>query len=172
MTDAQAARIMMVEDQLEVLGWSLTAPASPGDHWVADSGGATVHGASPESLLQTIQGMSEPGRARPPRKSRPPKPRKGRRGRRPRKDALENLLRCPKEERPGLPCLALVWRRPQDLRNHLAKHLGSEVVKGLTVDQVRRQYERPTDVADDGTGDLPEGQADPSETREAGNKET
>lgn len=163
---------MMVEDQLEVLGWALIPPAAPGDLWTADSGGARVTGASPESLLQSVQGMAAPDRAAPARKSRPLKPRKGRRGRRPRKDALENLLRCPKDERRGLPCLALVWKRPQSLRDHLAKHLGSEVVKGLTADQVRRHYERPTDVADDGTGDLPPDQADPSETREAGNKET
>jgi len=63
-------------------------------------------------------------------------------GRRRRK-ITEELIRCPTVEivhGQTLPCNALIWNKPEALREHLAEHRPDSVVRKLTDQEIREWY--------------------------------
>lgn len=73
-----------------------------------------------------------------------------------RKRITEDLFRCAlpliiKDQR--IPCNALIWRRPDKMREHLIDHMSEDEISALSDDEVRSAYRDASRIVQEGIPD-------------------
>lgn len=149
LTGEQAVALDEIRRNLKRLGWFL--------FWDVDAQAyaAEKHGLILGPNRDPFALQAECLAANPPRPPKVRKPKqKGVLGRRPRLDMQDALWRCELDDARRVPCLALVWRRQTQMRDHLAcYHFSDAKVASMSDDAVTACFCAPADVPDDGTGD-------------------
>lgn len=148
LTGEQATALDEIRRTLKKMGWFLFWDVD-NTAWAAEKYGILLGNKDPFALLHECLSTNPPR----PVKVRKPK-QKGVLGRRPRLDMTDALWRCALEDIRRVPCLALVWRRQTEMRDHLANyHLDVADVARMSNAAVKACFEIPAEVPDDGTGD-------------------